>query len=99
MKMRRFRGKGRPSEDWRADRAVITAVLLAVTLVLVLIGFSGPSIYLRLPGPKGWLYIGAVIFAAAAALLWLFSIDDKRKKGNPSGLSPVDRRPKRIPLQ
>jgi hypothetical protein len=63
-----------------SDRAVITAVLLAVTTVLLLIGFAGPSVYFVLPGPLGWLYIAAVILASSSTLLWLFRIDDKRKR-------------------
>jgi hypothetical protein len=41
---------------------------VAVTIVLLLIGFSGPSVYFTLPGPAGWLYIGVVIIAATVAL-------------------------------
>ena len=69
MKTRRLRRKRPPCLDWGADRPVIAAVLLAVTIVLLLIGFSGPSVYFRLPGPAGWLYVGAVIIAAAIALV------------------------------
>ena len=50
-----------------ADRAVKTAVWLSVTFVLVLIGFSGPSGNLRLPGPMGWIYITVVAIISAAA--------------------------------
>jgi hypothetical protein len=91
MKTRRLRRKRPPCLDWGADRAVITVVLLSVTTVLLLIGFSGPSVYFRLPGPAGWLYIGVVIITAAAALFF----DDKRRKGKPFGLGTPNRRPKR----
>jgi hypothetical protein len=77
MKTRRLRGKRPQSLDWGADRAVITAVLLAVTFVLLLIGFSGPSVYFTLPGPMGWLYMAMVIIVAAVALVWIFCVDDK----------------------
>jgi uncharacterized membrane protein len=82
-----------------SDRAVITVVLLAVTFVLLLIGFSGPSVYFILPRPMGWLYIGVVIIAAAVALVWLFCVDDKRKRGSKSRLRMVNPRSKRIALR
>jgi len=99
IKIKRLRGKGRRSKDWVSDRAVITVVLLAVTMVLLLVGFSGPSVYLRLPGLAGWIYIAIVIVAAAVAFVVLFRIGEKRKKGNPSGLRAENRRSKRIQLQ
>ena len=79
-----------------SDRAVITVVLLAVTFVLLLIGFSGPSVYFILPGPVAWLYIGVVIIASTGALVWLFCIDDKRKRGGKSRSRMVNPRSKRI---
>jgi hypothetical protein len=92
MKLRRKR----PScLDWSADRKVITAVLLAVTLVLLLIGFSGPAEYITLPGPMGWLYITMVIIVAAVAPVWLFRVSDKRRKGSPSRVRTVNPRAKR----
>jgi protein-S-isoprenylcysteine O-methyltransferase Ste14 len=99
MKIKRLCGNGRPSRDWVKDRAIITVVLLAVTIVLLLIGFSGPSVYFVLPGPAGWLYIGVVVIAATVALVWLFWVHDKRKRGDLSGLRTVNRRSKRIPLR
>ena len=99
MKTRRSRRKRPRCLDRGADRAVIATVLLAVTLVLLLIGFSGPSVYLTLPGHTGWLYIGVVIIAAGGALVWLFCVDDKRKRGNTSGLRTVNPTSKRIPLR
>jgi len=74
MKTRRLRNKNRRCSDWVKDRAVITAVLLAVTVVFLLVGFSGPSVEMRFPGSRGWLYLGIVIVAAAIALIGLFSI-------------------------
>jgi hypothetical protein len=56
--------------------------LLAVTFVLLLIGFSGPSTHFILPGLAGWLYIAFVIVVATGALVWLFCVDDKRKRRN-----------------
>ena len=92
--LRSLRGKrGRPS-DPGADRAAKTTVLLAVTIVLILIGFSGPSVYFTLPGPGGWLYIGIVIIAAAAVLVWLFCVDPNRKRGETSGLRTLNPRSK-----
>jgi hypothetical protein len=73
--------------------------LLAVTFVLLLIGFSGPSVYFTLPGPMGWLYIAMVIIVAAIALVWLFCVDDKRRKGSPSRFRAVNPRVKRMPLR
>jgi MFS superfamily sulfate permease-like transporter len=99
MKTRRLRCKRPRSSDWGADRAVITVVLVAVTIVLLLVGFSGPSVYFVLPGPTGWLYIAAVIIVATCALVWLYCIDDKRNRGNPPGSRTVNQRSKRIPLQ
>jgi flagellar basal body-associated protein FliL len=95
MPARALHGKHRPSRDQGADRAVITVVLLAVTTVLLLIGFAGPSVYFVRPGPAGWLYIGVVIIAASSALAWLFYFDGKRKKRNPSGLRALTRKSKR----
>jgi hypothetical protein len=83
MKTRRLHGKKSQCLYWGADRAVAAAVFLAVTIVLLLIGFAGPSVDMRLPGPVGWLYIGVVIIAAAVAFAWLFCVDDKPKRGKP----------------
>jgi len=99
MEVRSLRGKRRRYRDLVADRAVKTVVLVAVTIVLVLIGFSGPSVYFVLPGPTGWLYIAVVIIVATCALVWLFCVDDKRNRGNPPGSRTVNQRSKRIPLQ
>jgi hypothetical protein len=41
-----------------------------------LIGFAGSSVYFVLPGSTGWLYVGAVMIAATAALLRLLRVDD-----------------------
>ncbi len=97
MHARSLRGKRGRSSDPGADRAAKTTVLLAVTIVLLLIGFSGPSVYFTLPGPMGWLYIGVVIIAATGALAWLFCVDVKRKSETPPGLRTVNRKSKRIP--
>jgi hypothetical protein len=40
-----------------------------------MIGFAGPSVYFRLPGLMGWLYIGIVFIAVALALTWLYYDD------------------------
>jgi hypothetical protein len=77
ISLKSLRGKPARSRDLGADRAVAAAVLLAVTTVLLLIGFAGPSVDLRLPGPAGWLYIGVVIIAATLAFVWLFCVNDK----------------------
>ena len=95
MKRTRSRRKRSPCDDWSADRAVMALVLLAVTLVLVLVGFSGTSVYITRPGPKEWLYIGTVITAAAVTLFWLFYLDGKRTKGNPPGSGKVNPRSRR----
>jgi hypothetical protein len=97
MYARRLRGKRGHTSDWGTDRAVITVVLLAVTTVLLLIGFAGPSVYFALPGPLGWLYIGGVIIAATAALAWLFFFGGKPKKPSPSRLKTINPSSKRIP--
>ena len=99
MHARSLRGKRGRSSDPGADRAAKTTVLLAVTIVLLLRGFSGPSVYFTLPGPMGWLYIGVVIIAATGALVWLFYFDDKRKRGKPSRLRMVKPRSKPTPLR
>jgi hypothetical protein len=59
----------------------------------------GPSVYLTLPGPMGWLDIAMVAVAAAVALVWLFCVDDKRKMGNPSRCQTVNPRSKRSSLR
>ena len=64
MHCRSMRRKHGPSKDVGSDRAVITVVLLAVTFVLLILGFAGPSVYFVFPDPAGWLYIGVVIVAA-----------------------------------
>jgi multisubunit Na+/H+ antiporter MnhB subunit len=74
------------SELLGPDRAVAAAVLLAITFLLLLIGFSGPSIDIRLPRLAGWIYIGIVMIIAAVVLVWLFSLDGKRKKSGRPGL-------------
>ena len=99
MQVRSLRGKRGRDSDLGTDRAVITAVLLAVTTVLLIIGFAGPSVYFTLPRPMGWLYIGAVIIVATSALAWLFFFDDKRKRGSKPGLRTVNPRSKRTPFR
>ena len=71
MRARSLRKKRGRSGDLGTDRTVAAAVLLAVTTVLLLMGFSGPSAEFRLPGRAGWLYIGAVVIIATVVLLWL----------------------------
>lgn len=76
-KTRRLRRRRPSCLDGSLDRVVITAVLLAVTFVLLIIGFSGTAEHFALPGPLGWLYIATVIVAATVALIWLFCSEDK----------------------
>jgi hypothetical protein len=99
MHARSLSGKRGRSRDLGTDRAIAGAVMLAITTVLLLIAFAGPSVYLTLPGPAGWLYIGIVIIAASVALVWLFRVDGKRKRRNPTGLRTLNRWAKRTPLQ
>jgi len=99
MPARSFRGKPGHSSDLGTDRAVITPVLLAVTTVLVIIGFAGSSDYFTLPGPTGWLYIAVVIIVAAVAIAMLFGFYAKQNRGNPAGSRAVNRKWKRIRLQ
>jgi len=99
MLARSFRGKRGRFSNQGTDRAVITVVLLAVTTVLLFIGFAGRSDYFTLPGPKGWLYIGIVIIAAVSALVWLFCVDGKPRKANASRSKTVKSRSKRIRLR
>jgi|SRR5271157_811135 len=99
MHARSLRGKRGRSSDPGADRAAKITVLLAVTIVLLLIGFSGPSVYFTLPGPTGWLYLGVVIVAATVALVWLCCVDDRQKRANTSRLITVNRKSKRIPAR
>ena len=78
MALRRMSKKG-----WgysRSDRSVATAALLMVTIVFLLIGFSGPSVEFRLPALAGWIYVGSVIMVAIAGLVWLFRIHGKRRR-------------------
>jgi len=83
MPVRTFRGKrGRPG-DRGTDRAIATAVVLGVTMVLLVIGFSGPSLELRLPGFEGWIYISVVIGIATVVLVWLFCAYGRQKSSNP----------------
>jgi len=51
----------------RPDRAVALAAWLMVTIVCLLIGFSGPSVDFRLPGLGGWIYIGSSLSWRAPA--------------------------------
>jgi predicted membrane channel-forming protein YqfA (hemolysin III family) len=95
MKTIKIRRKKPACLDWSTDRAVITTLLLAVTFVLLLIGFSGPSVYFTLPGPMGWLYIAIVIIVAAVALVWLLCIEEKRKRENTARLRTFNSRSKR----
>ena len=99
MPARGFRGKRGRSSDLGTDRAVITGVVLAVTTVLLIIGFAGSSDYFTLPGPTGWLYIAVVIIVAAVAIVMLFSSYEKQNRGNPAGSRAVNRKSKRIRLQ
>lgn len=98
MLARSLRGKRGRSGDLGTDRAVVAAVVLAVTVVFLLVGFTGPSDELRLPGFEGWIYISVVISVATVVLVWLFCVDGKRKRGSTSGLNTVNPRSKRIPL-
>jgi multisubunit Na+/H+ antiporter MnhB subunit len=98
MPVRTLRGKRGRCRYPRTDRAVAAAVVLAVTIVLVLIGFSGSSVEVRLPEPAGWLYIGVVIVLATLVLAWLFWVDGERRRATASGLRTVNSSSKRIPL-
>jgi len=83
MAAKSLRGKrGRPRDRAR-DRAVVAVVLLAVTIVLLLIGFTGPSVEFRLPGLTGWVYIGLVTAAAIVVLVRLFRADVKPRRSTP----------------
>ncbi len=84
MLVRSLRGKRRRAKDLGKDRAVVAVVFLAVTIVLLLIGFTGPSIEFRLPGLTGWVYIGVVIAAAIVVLVRLFSVRWRRQAGRPA---------------
>jgi hypothetical protein len=97
MRASNSRRRRRPYRDLGADRAIIAAVLLSVTTVLLMIGFAGPSIYFVLPGPRGWLYIGVVLVAAASALVRLY-FADKWKRGGKPGVGTLSPRSKRRPL-
>ena len=97
MPARAIHGKHRPSRDRGADRAVITVILLAVTTVLLLIGFAGPSVYFVLPGRAGWVYIGVVIIIAGGALAWLYGLGGKPRRRNPSSLRALNQKSKWIP--
>ncbi len=70
----------RQSSDRGTYQAVATSVLLAVTNVLLLAGFAGPSDYFVLPNRSGWLYFAAVLVLAAAAIALLHSVDPNRKR-------------------
>jgi uncharacterized membrane protein len=85
MAARGLRAKRERSRHLGTDRAVGAAVVLAVTVVLLLVGFSGPSVELRLPGRAGWLYIGVVLIVAAVFLVWLIFADARPKRLNGSG--------------
>lgn len=81
-KAKRLRIKIPRSVRRSADRAVATAVTLAVAFVLILIGFSGTSVELRFPSTAGWVYIGFVAALAGAVigrLLRLGGIDHPRR--------------------
>ena len=74
------------------DRALITIVLLAITFVLLMTGFVGPSVYFTLPGIAGWFYIGMVIVASSGALAWLFCVYDRVNARSRSGLRTLRRK-------
>ncbi len=99
MPARGLRGKRGRCSDLGTDRAVITAVLLAVTTVLLITGFAGSSDYFTLPGPMGWFYIAIVMIAAIGALVWLFAFDGRPTKVNSSRPKTVNPRSKRIRLR
>lgn len=80
MCVRTRRGKRGRCRDLGNDRAVAAAVVLTVTIVLLLTGFSGSSVDLSFPGPRGWIYIGVVMIVSAVILVRLFRIDKKRKR-------------------
>jgi protein-S-isoprenylcysteine O-methyltransferase Ste14 len=78
MHVRSLRGKRGRSSDPGTDRAVRAAVVLAVTVVFLLVGFSGPSDEFVLPGLAGWIYIGVVIVVATALLVRIIRVDANR---------------------
>ena len=79
MSLNRVRRK--ESKYVSADRAVAAAVFLMVTIVCLLIGFSGPSVDFKVPSLVGWIYIGIIIVGASACLVRLFCLDRKWKRG------------------
>jgi hypothetical protein len=82
IKAKRLRNRSPRSVLCGADRAVAATVTVAVAFVLVLIGFSGTSVELRLPGAAGWVYIGFVAALAGVVigrLLRLGGIDRSRR--------------------
>jgi protein-S-isoprenylcysteine O-methyltransferase Ste14 len=85
MPARCLRAKRERSRHRGTDRAVGAAVVLAVTVALLLAGFSGPSVELRLPGPAGWLHIGVVLIVATVFLVWFLSAGAKQESPNGSG--------------
>jgi hypothetical protein len=99
MKTGISRRKKPPSLDFGADRAVKAVVLLAVTFVLLIIGFSGASVDITLPRPAGWIYIGIVIIVSASAFIWLFRADANRNKGKPSRSRTVSPKSKQARVQ
>ncbi len=90
MPVRTLRGKRGCSRDLGTDRAVAAAVFLAVTILLILIGFTGPSLELRLPGFHGWIYVGLVILVATMVLVRLIGIGGKPKDQIRPALKKID---------
>jgi cyanate permease len=80
MKIRKLRRKRGQSRNLGSDRVIAAAVVVMVTMVCLLIGFSSPSIEFSLPGLlAGWVYIGLVISVATALLVWVIRIREERK--------------------
>lgn len=79
MRTKRLRCKRAQSRDSGPDRTIATAVFLIVTVVFLLMGFSGPSVDFKLPGIAGWIYICVVIGVATTAFVWLIGAHGKRK--------------------
>jgi len=76
---RPFRRNRVRSRDLGPDRSVAAVTILLVTTVLLLIGFTGPSVEFKVPGFRGWIYIALIIIVTAAVLVRLMCPDVKRK--------------------
>jgi hypothetical protein len=76
-------GKRRRFKQLGLARTIAASVCFMFTVVLLLIGFSGPSLDFVLAGRAGWVYIGAVIAVATAVFIKIFSADERRGTSRP----------------